>query len=136
MITNFQKLKGEMYNALFQQLNDKAIINNKYRVNGMFYAPTITPNIGSLTTEIVEPQFIIKAITLKKLNEQLLQNTQSKLKINDLIFIENVDESIEDGELFKIIKIEPDNYGLITLILRKTELDQIDNEDYYYDHEI
>lgn len=125
-----------MYNALFQQLNDKAIINNKYRVNGMFYAPTITPNIGSLTTEIVEPQFIIKAITLKKLNEQLLQNTQSKLKINDLIFIENVDESIEDGELFKIIKIEPDNYGLITLILRKTELDQIDNEDYYYDHEI
>lgn len=134
MITNYQKLKSEMYDALFQQLNDKAIINNKYRVNGMFYAPTITPNIGSVNTEIVEPQFIIKSKTLKILNQKLSPN---KLKENDIIFIENVDESIENGELFKIISIEPDNYGLITLILRKTTNEQLDNESYeYYANEI
>lgn len=139
MITNYQQLKNTMYDIVFKHLNDigVVIVNNaetnittKYILKGMFYAPTITPNIGDINTEIVEPQFIIKSQSLNILNQQL---SPKKLAANDIILIKSGDSYI-NNELFKIIKVEPDNYGLIVLILRKTNLENINNEIYITDY--
>lgn len=139
MITNYQQLKNTMYDIVFKHLNDigVVIVNNaetnittKYILKGMFYAPTITPNIGDINTEIVEPQFIIKSQSLNILNQQL---SPKKLAANDIILIKSGDSYI-NNELFKIVKIEPDNYGLIVLILRKINLENINNEIYITDY--
>lgn len=139
MITNYQQLKNTMYDIVFKHLNDigVVIVNNaetnittKYILKGMFYAPTITPNIGDINTEIVEPQFIIKSQSLNILNQQL---SPKKLAANDIILIKSGDSYI-NNELFKIVKVEPDNYGLIVLILRKTNLENINNEIYITDY--
>lgn len=139
MLTNYQQFKNNMYDIIFKHLNDVGIVivkndetnkTTKYILKGMYYAPNITPNIGDINTEIIEPQFIIKSQSLNILNQQLAPN---KLSTNDIILIQSGDSYI-NNELFKIVKIEPDNYGLIVLILRKTDFENINNEIYTTDY--
>lgn len=132
MLTEFQQVKNNMYDILLNRLNDIAFIyhkQRKYKVQGIFSAPTITPNIGDLNTEIVEPQFIIKAKTLQVLNAQLAPD---KLAKNFILEISSGDSYI-NNELYKIVALEPDSSGLIVLILRKTTWQESENEYYYGD---
>jgi hypothetical protein len=96
-MSRFRKLVAAMDEAIFDTLSDNAVLDGR-PVRGMFSAPWLQPQIGTLRTGIIEPFITVRDA--------------------DAAGVERGAVVTFDNQDYEIVSVEPDGTGVTRLVLR------------------
>lgn len=96
---DFEQIFSGLDNTLLNAMGDDAIVDELVTVRGLFEAPWLQPQMGTLRTSIQEPMFTARSVDLALVTE------------NSVLTIKGANYEV-------VPPFEPDGTGLTKLILR------------------